>query len=322
MRQKDIHWRNAYSAVGPQISADGVRTFPFDPTFPLGINFLIHAGPRNVRLHYHKHLEVIYLYAGRTSIRVQDRNFRVQKGNLIALGPNIYHRILNMPKVEVKLISLNFMPEIIRGKEANGEDEQYLTPFLCQDYSFPHVIPASKRLPKRALELILDINRELPAATSQARLAVKTYMKMLLLLLLKHYTGYLSTREIFERKERDLKRLSPLFEYLEQNYDQHVKVTDAAKICAMSSSHFMKFFKLVTGESFVSYLNGFRISKAQALLSSTEESIAQISERVGFCTQSYFGKVFHTTVGASPVAYRRQFGTNGQVAASSSNATC
>jgi AraC-like DNA-binding protein/mannose-6-phosphate isomerase-like protein (cupin superfamily) len=300
-------------AVGPGISADGVRTFPFDPTFPIGINFLVHAGARNVRLHWHKHLEVIYLYSGRTSIQVQDRNFRVQKGNLIVLGHHIYHRILNTPHVEVKLISLNFLPEIIRGNEANREDEQYLMPFLCQDSAFPHVIPASTRLPKRALELILDIHRELPPATRWAQLAVKTYMKMLLLLLLKHYTAYLSTREILERKERDLQRLCPLFQFLEQNYDRHVKVFDAAKICAMSSSHFMKFFKMVTGESFVSYLNSFRVAKAETLLTTTQESVAQIGERVGFCSQSYFGKVFHAMVGTSPVVYRHRLGSNGQL---------
>ena len=311
MRPKRLNWRNAYFAVGPGISANGVRIFPFDPAFPLGINFLIHAGHRNVRLHWHKHLEVIYLYTGSTSIQVQDRSFHVQKGNLIVLGPNIYHRILNTPNVEVKLISLNFMPEIIRGKEASGEDEQYLMPFLCQDSSFPHVIAASTRLPARAFELMLDIHRELASVGSRAQLAVKTYLKMLLLLLLKHYSAYLSTQEIFVRKERDLERLAPLFQYLERNFDQHVKLTDAAKICAMSSSHFMKFFKTVTGQSFVSYLNSFRIAKAQALLSTTEESIAAISERVGFCTQSYFGKVFHTMAGTSPVAYRRRFERDG-----------
>jgi AraC-like DNA-binding protein len=133
-------------------------------------------------------------------------------------------------------------------------------------------------------------------------------MKMLLLLLVEHYANYLGTRDAFDRKQRDIERLGPLFSYLEDNYAQPIQVPDAARVCAMSSSHFMSYFKSVTGQSFLAYLSGFRIAKAQALLSTTDKPIAEISELLAFCSQSYFGKVFHSLVGLTPRAYRRRYG--------------
>jgi AraC-like DNA-binding protein len=312
MRRSRPHWVNAYPLVQRTINAEGLTTSPFDPTFPIHAGFHIYAGPCSVRTRRHEHLELIYIYHGKTSIQVQDRSLRVKHGDLIVLGSNLYHRILNNPKTQVKIVSLNFRPEIIRGSEPSADAEQYLSPFLCQDSTFPHVIPASSRLPRRALELILDVQSRLPAPTSLERLAVKTHMKMLLMLLVEYYSGYLRRHKILDRRERDVERLHSLFQFLEQNFGRQIKVADAARLCAMSRSHFMRFFKTVTGESFLAYLNNFRIAKAQTLLATTEESVGDISDKVAFCSQSYFGKVFLARVGMPALAFRRRFGRIGQ----------
>jgi AraC-like DNA-binding protein len=68
----------------------------------------------------------------------------------------------------------------------------------------------------------------------------------------------------------------------------------------------MNLFKEVTGQSFVTYLNGFRVAKAQGLLSTTDKPLSEISLEAGFCTQSYFGMVFRRVTGMTPLAYRMQ----------------
>jgi AraC-like DNA-binding protein len=68
----------------------------------------------------------------------------------------------------------------------------------------------------------------------------------------------------------------------------------------------MNLFKEVTGQSFVAYLNCYRVSKAQVLLSTTDKPLSDISLEAGFCTQSYFGMVFRKVTGITPLAYRLQ----------------
>jgi len=86
-------------------------------------------------------------------------------------------------------------------------------------------------------------------------------------------------------------------------------VREAARICGMSDSHFMSFFKKVTGMSFMNYFTHYRVERAQTLLTSTDDSLASISQELGFCDQSYFGTVFRKVVGMTPATYRRRLAT-------------
>ena len=99
-------------------------------------------------------------------------------------------------------------------------------------------------------------------------------------------------------------RLAPIFAYIEEHADEPIRIKDAARMCATSPCSFMNLFKQVTGQSFVAYLNEFRVKKAQDLLVNTNKSIAEISLEAGFCNQSYFTVVFRQIVGDTPLAFR------------------
>jgi transcriptional regulator GlxA family with amidase domain len=72
----------------------------------------------------------------------------------------------------------------------------------------------------------------------------------------------------------------------------------------MSDCCFMHLFKEVTGQSFVAYLNRFRVARARSLLASTDKAISEISLETGFCNQSYFGVIFRRITGMTPLEYR------------------
>src|SRR5207237_1805354 len=119
----------------------------------------------------------------------------------------------------------------------------------------PHEVPAGIGIPDQIFGLMQRIRAELPASSPRARLAVKTYLKMILILLVNQYASYAGTVETFQRQQRALERLRPLFEYLENHFGEPTQVHEAARICGMSESHFMSFFKRATGQSFMAYLN-------------------------------------------------------------------
>lgn len=304
MKMQSFPWKREYQFVEPGIDADGVRVYPFDPTFPIDVSFLVVAGPQQVRLNRHDFFEIIYAYSGSTQIQVLQRSLPMRQGDLVVMGPSLYHRILPPANREVRLVSLNFQRDLVLSGESDGESEQYLAPFVRQGADFPHVISGLKPLSRDAFEWILKVHAELPVHNILNRLAVKTYLKMLLLLLLRYYSDHLGMRDTLNRNERNLQRLQPLFELVQKQYRNPIEVADAARVCAMSCSHFMKVFKTATGQSFRAYLTSFRVAKAQSLLANSEEAIAAISEEVGFCSQSYFGEVFRDLVGMTPLAYR------------------
>lgn len=301
-------WKHADHAAQPIINAEGAYICHFDPAFPIEVGFDIHDIHHSVRMNRHDSFEVIYVYEGEGVIQVMDRRVPIRKGSLVTIGPNLYHQIFSGSRAKLKLPFLHFQAGILLGS-TGGEDEKFLAPFLCQDSRFPHVISPSSGVPKQALELILKIHKELPPTSEVARLAAKTYLKVLLLLLLRHYHDYVGTRKALEHRQRDLQRLDPLFRFIDQSYGQSIRIADAAHICAMSKINFMRFFKKVSGQSFLSYLIRYRIARAQSLLSTSDRPIAEISSLLGFCSQSHFGRSFHTLVGLTPLTYRRRFGS-------------
>jgi len=300
-------WKNADREGNPIVNAEGVYQCNFDPTFPIEVGFDTHDSHHNIRMNRHDSFEVIYVYEGQGFVQIQERRFPISKGNLVVLGPNLYHQVASCPGTKLRLPFLHFRSEVLIGT-TGGEEEQYLAPFFCQDAEFPNVVSHSTGVPDKALDLMVKIHGELPPRNDMARLAVKTYLRMLLLLLLQHYNYHLGVHVALERRQQHVQRLSPLFQFIDQNYGQVIHTSTAARLCAMSKVQFMRFFRKITGQSFPNYLKRFRVAKAQSLLSSSDESIAEISALLGFCSQSHFGRTFSSLVGLTPLGYRRRFG--------------
>ena len=281
---------------------------PLDPAFPMDVRYVTPNEARGHRLDRHHYFELFHVSNGWMDVQIQDSLFHVNDGDLVVIGSDLSHRMVNPSAMQAKLTSVFFDPGLIRGTSHDGEGMEYLLPFLVQGPNFPHVVPANTGIPREAFALMRRIKAELPATSAWGRLAVKTYLKMILLLLVKYYSTHCELRHHVDRKQADLGRLRPLFRHLEQNYGYPLSVEEAARLCAMSNSHFMYFFKRATGQSFVPYLTQYRITKAKIFLASTDKPISDISQEVAFCSQSYFGMVFRRLVGMTPLAYRRRCG--------------
>lgn len=281
---------------------------PLDPAFPMDVRYVTPNKAGGHRLDRHHYFELFHVSDGWMDVQIQDSLFHVNEGDLVVIGSDLSHRMVNPSAMQAKLTSVFFDPGLIRGTSHDGEGMEYLLPFLVQGPNFPHVVPANTGIPREAFALMRRIKAELPATSAWGRLAVKTYLKMILLLLVKFYSTHRELRQHVDRKQADLGRLRPLFRHLEQNYGYPLSVEEAARLCAMSNSHFMYFFKRATGQSFVPYLTQYRITKAKIFLASTDKPISDISQEVAFCSQSYFGMVFRRLVGMTPLAYRRRCG--------------
>lgn len=310
MRVLNAWCEDHFHTVDPHVNAKSIHVWPFDPSFPVDVRYLTNGRTPNVRMNRHDYLEVLYLLSGSAKLRIQDRVLDFNPGDVSIIGSTLYHRLEPCNNIRFKVAALFFLPEVIGG-DGGLDSIAYLTPFLLQDANFPHVISGRTGIPAKIADLILNIHSELPSNTTLARLAVKTYLKMILLLLAQRHSSYPGTVRIFERQQRALAHLQPLFSYVESHYVEQIRLGRAARICGMSKSHFIEFFKRSTGQSFVSYLNSYRIERAQQLLAGTELSVTEIGHVVGFCDQSYFGMVFRRLIGMTPSGYRRQYCKNG-----------
>ena len=85
-----------------------------------------------------------------------------------------------------------------------------------------------------------------------------------------------------------------------------ITVEEISELTDYSESHFMRIFRRETGQTFISFLNDYRLEMAAYLLKETADPVNAIAENTGFGNFSYFIRMFQKKYGTSPLKYRRQ----------------
>ena len=93
-------------------------------------------------------------------------------------------------------------------------------------------------------------------------------------------------------------------DFMRENLHRDISRDEVAKHAGISPSHFSRLIKERTGRSFTELLRQCRVDLACTLLCGTEESLAQVADRCGFCDQSYFTRVFQEVKGVTPKQFR------------------
>ena len=93
-------------------------------------------------------------------------------------------------------------------------------------------------------------------------------------------------------------------EYIEQNLDKPLPLTELAAVVYMSRFHFAHLFRRSTGDPPHRFVIRQRIARACEFLARSELTIAEISRRVGFRTPSHFTTMFRRVSGVTPRGYR------------------
>ena len=94
-------------------------------------------------------------------------------------------------------------------------------------------------------------------------------------------------------------------ELLCENLAGRIRLSDLARECGLSISHFARSFKATFGMSAHKWLVHRRIERSKELMVLTSESLAEIADEAGFVDQPAFTRAFHQIVGVSPGRWRR-----------------
>jgi AraC family transcriptional regulator len=98
-------------------------------------------------------------------------------------------------------------------------------------------------------------------------------------------------------------------ELLHENMHGRIRLSDIARECGLSVSHFARSFKTSFGTSTHQWLTHHRIENAKQLMSQTSLSLIDIAIQSGFNDQAAFTHRFNQLVGVSPGRWRRHYMT-------------
>ena len=92
--------------------------------------------------------------------------------------------------------------------------------------------------------------------------------------------------------------------YIRNNITEKISTSEIAEYIGKSSGYVTTEFKKATGINLSDYISELKVNEARDLLKYTDKSFIEISNYLGFSSQSYFIRIFKKITGATPKEYR------------------
>ncbi|MDE7219250.1 MAG: AraC family transcriptional regulator [Oscillospiraceae bacterium] len=95
-------------------------------------------------------------------------------------------------------------------------------------------------------------------------------------------------------------------DYIEMNLSKKIRAADLAALAGYSEYYITRKFKAETGFFINDYIKFAKMERAKLLLRSTDQTVLDIAEQLGFATRSYFSQAFRAITGMTPTQFRER----------------
>ena len=199
----------------------------------------------------------------------------------------------------------------------NGSETvvQFKPDFLGDHFfNIPEMEPVLLLFERAKKGILFGIKTKKKIGPKIERLSEKEgFKKILLLLEVLHvlsksedYTILNADGFAFETEPQDSAKIDKVYQYINNNFKQHITLGDIAEEVSMTVPAFCRYFKKVTGKTFTKLVNEYRVVHATKLLSESQMSITDICYACGFNNFSHFNKLFKEFTGKSASKYRSE----------------
>lgn len=244
--------------------------------------------------HIHKEFEVLMVKNHPLNINIQGEEFVLNEGDIVIINPSVVHSTLAKLNHLQYLIQFNF-PTIL--------DEKDVKNVFAYNYKKPYMI--FKKGEDNYDEIayyIINIYKS-NTDSSYSTDYIKGYFYHLYAFFQK--IGFLEP-QIIDTSKKGYDKIHKITDYIHENYTNNITLESISQEFFINPSYLCRLFKEVTNSTIVEYLNQVRVKNAELFLTSTDKSIMEISQLLGFSSQTYFNRVFKNIMMLTPSQYRKQ----------------
>ena len=271
----------------------GSALFPFN-IYPCAIPDDFSALP----LHRQDTMELIYIKQGAGLAQVGLRVWEARAGDIFVLPPGTLHGLRQAAGRRMEYENFIFAVSLLGG----GDDacaQKYLLPLQAGRLPLPARLSLEDAGYTAAAACLAGAEELCRARRTGYELGVKGELLRFLAILLAP-----QNLPPAQPDTADARRLQALLQTVEDDCARPFSVGQAAALCGCSASHFMRWFKKMTGASFTAYLNERRLALAAELLRTTDDTVLAIAGQAGFDNLSNFNRQFKARYGMTPRQYR------------------
>lgn len=254
-------------------------TFPFTVIVSDNIDFLAH---------WHNDLEIVYVFEGSIRMGINSETRVLETGDMAICSSGDIH-YYDSKDSSSKIMLVIFNPSLIGFPGGWPLNVRLTSPFIEKRLAtLKEELRINNRISLILQELMGEYNQKLE------------YHEQLIIGLLHEWSGlilrHVPLDKINPQKDKrritNMKIMQGVLEYLDVNYMHPITLADAARQANMSLFYFSRFFKSLSGMSYIAYLSNIRVNQAEQLLLTTDKSILDIALECGFTNIRTFNRVF------------------------------
>ena len=260
-------------------------------------------GWKNLR-HCHASYELHFIPYGSGKVILDDKTIDIKPGTFYLTGPGVYHRQISDNETPMVEYCIDFI--IIKNNEGFINIP---VPKLEMDIISDTLTKTSFWYGEdiyRSSEIFKRIFYELEKKMLGCYLSVSNYLAQVIINSVRCYTNNNSRNYSLPLKTLDQKRENIIGILFNERYSEDLKLEDVAETVCTSRRQAERIISHIYGKTFKQVLNEIRIEKSKQLILDTTMTIEVISQKVGYMSAGYFGKIFKEYTNRTPMEYRKQ----------------
>jgi AraC-like DNA-binding protein len=258
-----------------------------------------HPNKSHTFWHYHPEIELVYVNGGSGKRQIGSHVSYYRKGDLILIGSNLPH--------------CGFTDGLSRNER---ETVIQLKPeFLGTSFfDIPEMRNIHSLLESAKMGIVYHGNEKRQIGKAIEDLEKKDHYDRLLGLLkvfklleeAENYTILNAKGFILEAELQDNNRINIIFNFVKEEFHRQITLEEIAGLVSMTEQSFCRYFKKITGKTFIQFVNEYRLVHAAKLLHEKQISILDVCFDSGFNNFSHFNRLFKNYTGKTPSTYRNE----------------
>ena len=274
----------------------------------LYVSHSVYEGEWQSISHVHFFSEIFFIIKGAGKIFIDDYIFNVKESNLVIIDPNVAHLEIsqNDNPLEYIVLGVNNIGFINPNKSQNSYQSDYnrydlqMQNKLEENTEDGYKLYDFSQYKSEIMNTLYQMISELENKNDNYVNMVYSMFQVLLIYIMRS----VRCMPIKISEQRIAKEYNRVKRYIDSNYSKNITLDHLADVAHVNKYYLSHLFSKEFGVSPIKYLTERRIQVSKELLSSTDYSIAQISNSCGFSSQSYFSQSFKKFTDMTPAEYR------------------
>lgn len=236
--------------------------------------------------HTHHCAELFYVLSGAGFFQVENEQFPLRPNDLVVVNPQVEHTELSYGETPLEYIVIGVMGVRFLDNDRSATRYVRLTNLPDKDDYVFYMRTLLREVERQELG-----HTEICQGLTEVLLAQLTRH----IVHVEQQAGQCKAGHECTKAQR----------FIDENYAENITLDTLAELTHMNKYYLAHVFNRQIGCSPISYLIARRITESKRLLETTNHSMSQISQMLGFSSPSYFSQSFKKAVGVGPSDYRR-----------------